>query len=63
MCIRDRYAGVLPNDVITKVNGSSVKSAPELQELVGRKRLGDTVTLTINRSGNIKEIPVKLKKG
>lgn len=58
-----QYAGVLPNDVITKVNGSSVKSAPELQELVGRKRLGDTVTLTINRSGKIKQIPVKLKKG
>ncbi len=58
-----QYAGVLPNDVITKVNGSSVKSAPELQELVGRKRLGDTVTLTINRSGTIKQIPVKLKKG
>lgn len=58
-----QYAGVLPNDVITQVNGSRVNSAPELQELVGRKRLGDTVTLTINRSGKIKEIPVTLKKG
>ena len=58
-----QYAGVLPNDVITKVNGSKVKSAPELQELVGRKRLGDTVTLTINRGGKIKQIPVTLKKG
>ncbi|MEM6967505.1 MAG: trypsin-like peptidase domain-containing protein [Bacteroidota bacterium] len=58
-----QYAGVLPNDVITQVNGSRVNTAPELQELVGRKRLGDTVTLTINRSGKIKEIPVTLKKG
>ena len=58
-----QYAGILPNDVITKVNGNNVKSAPELQEMIGRKRLGDNVTLTINRSGKIKEIPVKLKKG
>ena len=57
------FSSVLPNDVITKVNGNSVKSAPELQELVGRRKLGDTVTLTINRSGKIKEILVKLKKG
>jgi len=58
-----QYAGILPNDVITKVNGTSVNTAPELQELVGRKRLGDTLTLTINRSGSIKKIPVTLKKG
>ena len=58
-----QYAGLLPNDVITKVNGSIVNTAPELQELVGRKRVGDTLTLTINRAGKVKEIPVKLKKG
>ncbi len=58
-----QYAGLLPNDVITKVNGSKVNTAPELQELVGRKRVGDTLKLTINRAGKTKEIPVKLKKG
>lgn len=58
-----QYAGILPNDVITGVNGSKIKTVPELQELIGTRRVGDTVTLTINRKGKIKEIPVKLKKG
>ena len=58
-----QYAGVLPRDVITGVDNQKVKSAPELQELIGRKRVGETVNLTINRNGKIKKIPVKLKKG
>jgi Do/DeqQ family serine protease len=57
------FAGIRVDDVITKVNGITVNSAPKLQELVGTKRQGEKVTLTINRSGNIKEIPVTLKKG
>lgn len=57
------YAGILKNDVIIKVNGITVNSSPKLQELVGTKRQGEKVTITINRSGKIKEIPVTLKKG
>jgi len=58
-----QYAGLLPKDVITSVDDQKIKSAPELQELIGRKRVGEVVNLTINRSGKIKQIPVKLKKG
>ena len=58
-----QYAGLLPRDVITGVDNQKIKSAPELQELIGRKRVGETVNLTINRNGKVKEIPVKLKKG
>lgn len=58
-----QFAGLLPDDVITEVDGKKVNSAPELQGLVGRKRPGDTVNLTINRSGKIKIIPVRLKAG
>ncbi len=58
-----QYAGVLPNDIILKVNGQDVKSYPELQELIGRAKVGETVRLTINRSGKRKEIPVRLKAG
>jgi Do/DeqQ family serine protease len=57
------YAGILTDDVIIKVNGIKVNSAPKLQELVGTKRQGEKVTITVNRSGKIKEIPVTLKKG
>lgn len=58
-----QFAGLLPDDVITRVDGMTVKSAPELQGILGRKRPGDVVTLTINRSGKTQEIPVRLKAG
>ncbi len=57
------YAGIKVDDVIIKVNGMQVNSAPKLQELVGTKRQGEKVTITVNRSGKIKEIPVTLMKG
>lgn len=58
-----QFAGLLPDDVITEVDGKTVNSAPELQGILGRKRPGDTVNLTINRSGKIQIIPVRLKAG
>lgn len=56
-----QYAGVLPKDVITKVNGREIKSVPELQEIVGRAKVGDVLNLTVNRQGRVQEISVKLK--
>ncbi len=58
-----QFAGLLPDDVITKVDEKTVKSGPELQEIVGRKRPGDIVNLTILRDGKTKKIPVRLKAG
>ncbi len=55
-------AGVLPDDIITAVNGQTVKTAPELQELVGRLRPGDEVDLEIIRRGKIKNLRVRLQK-
>ena len=57
------YAGIKKDDVIIKVNGITVNSSPKLQELVGTKRQGEKVNITINRGGKIKQIPVTLKKG
>ena len=57
-----QYAGLLRNDVIVKVDGREVKNAPELQELVGRSKVGDKVVLTINRYGAEQEIPIYLKE-
>jgi Do/DeqQ family serine protease len=54
-------AGVKEQDVITKVDGTPVKTVPELQELVGRHRPGDIVTLMLVRDGKEKEIKVTLK--
>jgi S1-C subfamily serine protease len=55
------YAGLAEKDIITAVDGVNVKSVPELQEYIGRSRVGDTVNLTINREGAVREVPVKLK--
>ena len=56
-----QYAGLLPNDVIVEVNNQQVKSTPELLEIVGGKKAGESITLTVNRKGEIQSIPVKLK--
>lgn len=56
-----QYAGLLPNDVIVGVNGKEIRSVPELQDMVGRSSVGETITVTINRKGKNKEIPVTLK--
>lgn len=56
-----QYAGLQAKDVITKVNDRSVNSVPELQEIIGRSKVGDTVTLTVNRKGQTKQIAVKLR--
>ena len=58
-----QYAGILPRDVITAVGGKSVKSVPELQELIGRAKVGDTITVSVMRKGKRKEIPIELKAG
>ncbi|MBK8965078.1 MAG: trypsin-like peptidase domain-containing protein [Saprospiraceae bacterium] len=54
-------AGVQPNDIITKINGKNVTTVPELQELIGRSKAGETVQLALVRSGKEKELAVKLK--
>lgn len=56
-----KSAGVEEGDVILKVDGIEVQTSPELQELIGRKRPGDEVSLEIDRGGDLKTILVKLK--
>lgn len=58
------YAGLLPKDVIVSVDGKKVKSVPELQEVIGRAKAGDTIVITVIRGldGQL-DIPVTLKAG
>jgi len=58
-----QYAGVLPNDVITSVDGIKVADAPALIDIVSKAKVGETLELTINRDGRTKKIPVTLKAG
>ncbi len=54
-------AGVQPNDIITRINGKNVTTVPELQEMIGRSKAGDSVALTVVRKGQPKDLSVRLK--
>ena len=54
-------AGVRAKDVIIKVDGKKVNSAPHFQEIIGRHRPDDQILLTLIRNGKEKEITVRLK--
>jgi len=56
-----QFAGLLPLDVIIGLNGNDIKSAPELQERVGRLKVGEIVSLKVLRDGREKDFDVRLK--
>lgn len=51
-----------PADVITKVDGVEVLSARDLQKQILKKKIGQTVTLSVWRNGKSMEIPVATGK-
>lgn len=53
--------GIKAGDVITAVNGKTVKTSSELIAAVGTKRPGDKVDITVNRNGSTKDLMVTLK--
>jgi serine protease Do len=55
-------AGIEIGDVILQLNGTSVKTANELQSIIASHRSGDEVKLTIWRDGKKLNKSVKLKK-
>lgn len=56
-----KAAGVKIGDVITKVDGIDIDSRSKLMETVGRHKPGDVVKVTVNRSGQTRDINVTLK--
>lgn len=56
-----QYAGLLPKDIITRIDGRDIKGVPELQETVGRAKVGDRILVTVVRHGKEVEVPVVLK--
>jgi S1-C subfamily serine protease len=53
-------AGLQPGDLITAIDGKAVTSTDQFIAMIDRYAPGDTVTLTVNRGGQIKQIQVKL---
>jgi Do/DeqQ family serine protease len=56
------YAGLMSEDVVVGIDGLDVKSMPQLQEVIGRAKVGDTVVLKVLRKSKTLSIPVKLKE-
>lgn len=55
-----KKAGIKEGDVIIEIEGTSVKTAPELQEIVGRHRPGDLVKIKVLRKGEAKLFEITL---
>jgi Do/DeqQ family serine protease len=56
-----REAGIEKGDVVTRINDVPVNSPSELQEMVGRFRPGDKITVTVKRKDKTKQFEVKLR--
>ncbi|MBO4696020.1 MAG: trypsin-like peptidase domain-containing protein [Lachnospiraceae bacterium] len=53
-------AGIQANDIITKVNGTDIKSVDELKSMIAKGTEGDQFTLTIYRQGKSMEVTVTI---
>jgi serine protease Do len=56
-----QYAGILPNDVIVKINGEAIRSTQELKEKVSSAKTGDVLNVIVFRNGKTKEVAVTLR--
>lgn len=53
-------AGLQPNDIITNIDGQKVNTLDELSAILSDKEVGDSVTLTVFRSGVLRDFTVTL---
>lgn len=54
-----KRGGLLPGDVIQKVNGKPVKTSAQVQKLVESSHVGDILAIEVNRSGKIQTFKVQ----
>ena len=55
-------AGLQPGDIITHADGKEISDMDELNEIKNAHKIGDTMTLKINRNGNVKDVTVTLEE-
>jgi membrane-associated protease RseP (regulator of RpoE activity) len=55
-------AGIVKNDIITSIDGSSICDVATLQEKASDLKAGDAITLKLTRDGKTKEVTVKIPK-
>ncbi len=54
-------AGLKKGDVIVKMEGQILDSDAQMREIIGRRRPGDLVNVTVNRDGSEREFKVELR--
>lgn len=52
-------SGLLPGDVMTKINGQAVKTTAIVQKLVESSTVGDILEIEVNRNGKIQTLKVE----
>ena len=55
-------AGLQSGDIIIKADGKDIETMDELNEIKNTHKIGETMTLTINRTGDEKEITITLEE-
>ncbi|WP_266363096.1 Do family serine endopeptidase [Tellurirhabdus rosea] len=54
-------AGLKKGDVIVKMEGQNVDSDAQMREIIGRRRPGDIINVTVNRGGDLRDVKVELR--
>ena len=54
-------AGLKKGDVIVKIEGQTLDSDAQMREIIGRRRPGDIVNVTVNRDGTERDFKVELR--
>lgn len=55
-------AGIKAGDVIVKADGKEVKTTNELNEIRDTHKIGEKMTITVNRNGSEKELTIELQE-
>lgn len=55
-------AGLQSGDIIIKADGQEIKTMDELNNIKNTHQIGETMTLTINRNGDEKEVTITLEE-
>lgn len=58
---RDSYGRLVLGDIITSINGQSVKNGSDLYRILDRCKVGDKITVEVLRGAQTKKIPVTLE--
>ncbi|NND31132.1 MAG: PDZ domain-containing protein [Saprospiraceae bacterium] len=56
-----QYAGILPSDIIVKVEKEEINSAEDLVEVMNEHKIGDQIQITLIRNGKAEKVSVLLK--